>query len=460
MYHRIPNLNGLASLIPLQTATTVPLRHQLYQGLRTAIVSHQLQGGTRLPSSRALAGQLQLSRTTVVDVYQQLLLEGYLEGHRGSGTFVSHTLPDVLLAPAATPPTRAERVPLRPSASPVPVAVFPPSAFKAPGQRAFQVGQPALDAFPHTIWQRLLGQRYRRSWHELFDYQDALGYRPLREAIAAYLGMARGVRCTPDQVIITAGSQQGLNLLARTLLQPGDAVWMEDPGYGGARWAFQQAGLQVVPVPLDSAGLDVTAAQILAPDARLAYVTPSHQFPLGTTMSLERRLALLAWATDQQSWIVEDDCSSEYRYAGRPLPALQGLDADGRVLYLGSFSKILFPALRLGYLVVPPALVDTVVAARRGADLHSPVLEQAVVADFIAAGAFCAPYPADAHTVLRSPGGAAHGSWPVPVGDTGGASGSGGDASHGLAATRAGGERVDRTSGPCRRRRVAAAFLF
>jgi GntR family transcriptional regulator/MocR family aminotransferase len=234
----------------------------------------------------------------------------------------------------------------------------------------------------------LLSQRYRRSWQEFFGYQDALGYRPLREAIAAYLGMARGVRCTPDQVIITAGSQQGLNLLARTLLQPGDAIWMEDPGYGGARWAFQQAGLQVVPVPLDSAGLDVSAAQILAPDARLAYVTPSHQCPVGMTMNLERRLALLAWATDQQGWIVEDDCSSEYRYVGRPLPALQGLDAGGRVLYLGSFSKILFPALRLGYLVVPPTLVDTVAAARQGADLHSPVLEQAVVADFILQGHF------------------------------------------------------------------------
>jgi GntR family transcriptional regulator/MocR family aminotransferase len=257
-----------------------------------------------------------------------------------------------------------------------------------PGQSAFRVGQPAIDAFPHTIWQRLLSRRYRHSWQELFGYQDGFGYPPLREAIAAYLGMARGVRCTPDQVIITTGSQQGLDLLARFLLQPGDAVWMEDPGYDGARWAFQQAGLQVVPVPLDYAGLDVSAAQNLAPDARLVFVTPSHQFPLGMTMSLERRLALLAWAADHQSWIVEDDCNCEYRYAGRPLPALQGLDAGGRVLYLGTFSNILFPALRLGYLVVPPVLVDTLGTARRGADLHSPALEQAVVADFITQGHF------------------------------------------------------------------------
>jgi GntR family transcriptional regulator/MocR family aminotransferase len=266
--------------------------------------------------------------------------------------------------------------------------VFSPSVYKAPGQQAFQLGQPAIDAFPHAIWHRLLSRRYRCSWQELFGYQDAFGYPPLRAAIAAYLGVARGVQCSPDQVIITAGSQQGLDLLARTLLQPDDAVWMEDPGYGGARWAFQRAGLRVVPVPLDHAGLDVSAAQNLAPDARLAFVTPSHQFPLGMTMSLERRLALLAWATDRQSWIVEDDCNSEYRYAGRPLPALQGLDTSGRVLYLGTFSNILFPALRLGYLVVPSALVDTLMTARRVVDLHAPALEQAVVADFIVQGHF------------------------------------------------------------------------
>jgi len=383
MYHRRRSVNGLASLIPLQTATKVPLRRQLYQGLQRAIVSRQLPGGTRLPSSRVLAGELEMSRTTVVEVYQQLLLEGYLEGRRGSGTYISRTVPDALLAPVVPPSILAKRGTLHPSLSQVSLAVSRSSADKAPGKRAFWVGQPALEAFPHVIWQRLVSRCYRRSWQDLFGYQDSVGYRPLREAIAAYLGVARSVRCTAEQVIITSSSQQGLDLVIRTLMQRDDSVWMEDPGYSGARWAFQKAGLTVVPVPIDSAGLDVTAAKTLAPSARLAFITPSHQFPLGTTMGLERRLTLLAWAAEQQSWIIEDDCGCEYRYAGRPLPALQGLDDAGRVLYVGTFSNILFPALRLGYLVAPPALVDTLASARRDTDLHPPALEQAVLADFI-----------------------------------------------------------------------------
>ncbi len=253
---------------------------------------------------------------------------------------------------------------------------------------AFRVGQPALDAFPHTLWQRLLAHNYRNSWTDLFGYQEAAGYQPLREAVASYLAIARGVRCTYQQVIIISGSQQGMDIIARTLLQPGDAIWMEDPGYQGARWAFQRAGLRLIPVPVDTAGFDLAAGQALYPDARLAYVTPSHQFPLGATMSMERRLALLEWARNRNGWILEDDYDSEYRYTGRPLPSLQGLDDAGRVLYLGTFSKVLFPSLRLGYLVVPPSLVENVVHARRGMDLHSPGLEQAVVADFMVEGHF------------------------------------------------------------------------
>ncbi len=381
-------------------------------------------GGTRLPSSRALANALNVSRTTVFEAYQQLLFEGYLEGRRGSGTFVARTVPDALLATAQTPripvtqspvlgaapsalhpdisiSAPSHLLPASPTAGRLSSLLAVPDSFGLRGEQAavhpvrheptplaFRLGQPALDAFPHRVWQQLLAQRYRHSWQELFGYQEAAGYQPLREAIAGYLGVTRGVTCTPDQVIVTCGSQHGLGLIARILLQAGDAVWMEDPGYFGAHWVFQSAGLRLIPVPVDSAGFDVAAGQALAPDARLAYVTPSHQFPLGATMSLERRLALLEWAKDRGSWVIEDDYDSEYRYFGRPLPALQGLDAAGRVLYLGTFSKMLFPSLRLGYLVVPPALVRTFVTARRDADLHSPVLEQAVVADFIVEGHF------------------------------------------------------------------------
>jgi GntR family transcriptional regulator / MocR family aminotransferase len=388
MHRRNQKLSGLASVIPLLATTNVPLRRQLYQGLRRAIVSHQLLGGTRLPSSRALAADFHLSRTTVVEAYQQLLLEGYLEGRRGSGTYVSRTIPDALLAPAAAPYGRIERTIWASPSQVLRGGYLPVAADNAPEHPAFRVGQPALEAFPHTIWQRLLARRYRQSWQELFGYQDAAGYRPLREAIAAYLGVARGVRCAPEQVIVTSGAQQALDMIARLLLQAGDAVWVEDPGYFGARWAFQGAGLRLIPMAFDSDGFDVDAGQSLHPDARLAYVTPSHQFPMGATMSLERRLALLAWAKDRGGWIVEDDCDSAYRYFGRPLPAIQGLDDAGRVLYVGTFSKVLFPSLRLGYLVVPQSLMKTLVTARREAELHASVLEQAVVADFMAQGHF------------------------------------------------------------------------
>lgn len=420
------DITGLASLIPLHAATDVPLRRQLYQGLRRAIITRQLSGGTRLPSSRALANTLELSRTTVLQAYQQLLLEGYLEGRRGSGTYVARTLPDAFLASAQARHASPEQSSLLPMTPPpslpggsAPVSAHRPSPFVTsmivglssakdgllpPALRAgqlalpaiyykhaslaFRIGQPALDAFPHRTWQELLARRYRASWQDLFGYPYEPGYQLLREAIASYVGVARGVRCTPQQVIVTSGTSQGLDLIARVLFQPGAAVWMEEPGYWAARWVFQRAGLRVIPVPVDSAGLDLAAGQALYPDACLAYVTPSHQFPLGATMTLERRLALLRWAREQDGWIIEDDYDSEYRYTGRPLPALQGLDEAGRVLYLGTFSKVLFPALRLGYLIVPPALADSFFRTHMEASAYPPLLEQAVVADFMIEGHF------------------------------------------------------------------------
>ena len=233
-----------------------------------------------------------------------------------------------------------------------------------------------------------MARRLRQSWKDLSGYQPSAGYQPLREAIAAYLGMSRGVRCLPEQVLVVAGSQQGLDLAARVLLHPGDSIWMEEPGYDGARAAFCSAGAKLLPIPVDEDGMDVAYGIRQHPGARLAYVTPSHQFPLGATLGLERRLALLEWARAQGTWVIEDDYDGEFRYSGRPLAALQGLDTAGRVIYLGTFSKVLFPSLRLGYMVVPGELVGPLVEARTNSDAHSPGLEQAVLADFIAEGHF------------------------------------------------------------------------
>jgi GntR family transcriptional regulator/MocR family aminotransferase len=245
---------------------------------------------------------------------------------------------------------------------------------------------PALDQFPYRLWSRLAARRWRRQ--PLLDYGDPGGYAPLREAIAEYVRLARGARCLAEQVIITSGSQQGVDLAARVLLDPGDAVWMEDPGYSGARAALQVAGASIVPVPVDREGLVVEEGERVAPEARLAYVSPSHQFPVGVTMSAGRRLALLRWASRAGAWILEDDYDSEFRYDARPLAALQGMDEDGRVIYVGTFSKTLFPALRLGYLIVPEGLVEVFRAARAVSDRQSPTMDQVVLADSLVGGHF------------------------------------------------------------------------
>jgi GntR family transcriptional regulator/MocR family aminotransferase len=376
--------------ILLDMSSVVPLHRQLYEGLRGMILAGRLSAGTRLPATRMLARELQISRNTVLNAFEQLLAEGYVEGQTGSGTYVSHVLPDDLLrvpsSPAAQPPMPANR---RLSRRGSLLAVTPVSVARDQGlPRAFRPGLPAFDTFPFDVWTRLVARHWRQPPPELLSYGDPAGYLPLREAIAAYLRAARGVQCTPDQVIVVAGSQQGLDLAARVLLDPGDHVWIEDPGYVGARGALRSAGAQLVPVPLDQEGLRVAVGIDTCSDARMAYVTPSHQFPLGVTMSLSRRLALLDWARRADAWLLEDDYDSEYRYTGRPLPALQGLDSDGRTIYLGTFSKVLFPSLRLGYLVVPADLVDAFVAARALADRHPPSIEQAALADFIAEGHF------------------------------------------------------------------------
>jgi GntR family transcriptional regulator / MocR family aminotransferase len=253
---------------------------------------------------------------------------------------------------------------------------------------AFRPGIPALDAFPRDLWARIAARQCRQSKPDIFSYGDPAGYPPLRRAIAEYLRAARGVNCTWEQVIVTSGSQQALDLAARVLLDPGDTAWVEDPGYFGVRGAWTAAGVHCAPVPVDAEGLNVAQGELSAPRARMVYVSPSHQYPLGVTMSLARRMALLAWARRRSAWIAEDDYDSEFRYAGRPLAALQGLDTGGRVIYIGTFSKVLFPALRLGYMVAPAGTVDAFAAARALADRHPPGPSQALVAEFLMEGHF------------------------------------------------------------------------
>ena len=378
----------LAGIVIDRSAST-PLYRQMYDGIRAAILAGQLRTGTRLPPSRALAAQLGVARLTVQTAFDQLTAEGYLEGRHGSGTYVARTLPDALLQVRVShrPPAAADARP-QPSAG---HGAGHERGFAAIMRREgvprpLQYGLPALDAFPTDLLARLTARRWRRASATFLGYGDPAGFCPLREALAAYLGAARGVRCTPEQVLIVAGAQQGLSLTARVLLTRGDPVWVEDPGYGGARAAFAGAGAVVMPVPVDAEGLDVAAGVGRCPTARAAYVTPSYQFPLGVTMSLRRRLALLDWAEHAGAWVIEDDYDSEYRYVGRPLPALQGLDSRGRVIYAGSFSKVLAPALHLGYLVVPPDLIEHMRDAHAGAGRLVPTVDQAVVADFIAEG--------------------------------------------------------------------------
>ena len=376
-------------------APGVPLYQALYIHLRAAILSGELQGGMKLPSTRALAQELNISRNTVLNAYRQLLAEGYLEGREGSGTFVAHILPEQLLA-APYPASRSPKNIQPAQASPGPVfsdrakaqiaVAQPASDGKLP--RPFTPEATALDAFPYQLWSRLVLRQVRQIPVNTYGYQDSAGYRPLREAIAAHVAVSRQVHCTPEQVMIVPGSQGALDLATRMLVNPGDQVWLEDPGYSGARGAFLGAGAQIVPVPVDQEGLVVSIGIERAPQARLVYLTPSHQFPLGVTMSLSRRLALLDWAKRANAYILEDDYDSEFRFGTRPLATIQGLDEADRVIYVGTFSKVLFPSLRIGYMILPPALVDSFLKVRRLIDIHSPILEQAVVADFMLEGHF------------------------------------------------------------------------
>jgi GntR family transcriptional regulator / MocR family aminotransferase len=361
----------------------------LYTELRSAIIDGRLKSGARLPSTRNLAAQYGVARATVVAAFQQLQAEGFVSSEVSAGTFV------------VPPPAREITSPMKQRSfrqvnSRATIAKRTESLLKTtfyfPAShsvgKAFRGHEPAIDLFPIELWSRVAARVHRKAPRSLYGNGDAGGYAPLRRAIAEYVGRSRGVRCSAEQIIVTSGAQQALDLLTRVLLDPGDEVWMEDPGYPGASQTFQNAGATVVPIPVDRDGIDVATGIKSSPVARLVYVTPANQFPLGTVMAAERRVELLSWAVQAGAWIIEDEYDAEYRYSGRPIASLHSLDRSGSVIYVGTFTKMLFNALRIGFIVVPERLVKAFRIARSFIDRHAPTLDQAVLTEFINEGHF------------------------------------------------------------------------
>jgi GntR family transcriptional regulator/MocR family aminotransferase len=365
----------------------MPAYRWLYSALRQEILAGRLHAGTRLPASRDLARQYHLARGTVVSAFEQLKAEGYVEGTVGAGTYVSKILPERALQFAHSTPVQPRN--LRKTKRAFSdysrrAELFP--NYEIRPIRAFRSHLPALDRFPTTIWAKITARRWRDVSRTLLMGCDPLGYLPLRQAMAEYLSTSRGVTCIAEQIAIVSGLQEALDFVARIFLSPGDQVCLENPGYTGAALAFQAYGAKIVGCDVDAEG--VRLEQLPRRGVRLLYITPAHQFPLGTTMSVARRLQVLQWARNSSSVIFEDDYDSEFRYSGRPIPALQGLDRHGLVIYAGSFSKVLFPGLRLAYLVLPSDLVNVFEAAKSLSSRHSPILDQAVLSDFITEGHF------------------------------------------------------------------------
>lgn len=366
----------LIQLFASQQART--RRAKLCAALRQLITDGTLRQGERLPSSRLLAAELTLSRVTVEAAYAQLESEGCLLRQSGRGTFVAAGLP-------ATVPVKKARQMAAPTLSARAGKVVAAGGCQDPlFPLAFAAGSPDLRAFPHDIWRRLVAQRLRHQPEKMMGYGSPQGLAELREAVARYLGQARGVRCDAGQIIVLTSSQQALQMLAMLLCDAGDSVWLEEPGYSGAYHAFVSAGATIGTLELDDEGARIPER----PPAKLIYLTPSHQYPTGMTMSLARRLQWLEYARAHNSWLIEDDYDSEFYYGAQPAPALQGLDRAERVIYLGTFSKTLFPSLRLAYLAAPPALTAAFCQMRSVMDGHSAQLMQAVTADFIDHGHF------------------------------------------------------------------------
>lgn len=380
----------LLSGIELDRSSAVPLYRQLYLQVRKQILSGRLPGGTRLPSTRTLCKELALSRITLLNAFDQLTAEGFLASRTGAGTYVSDEWEgrDAAADAPRKPPRLSSLSQAVHSLRSEHFGGMSYNAWAADCPTSFLPSHPAYDAFPMPIWKRLVDRHLRKPNKEQLGYGELKGLQRLRETIVEYVFDARGIDCSVDQVVITSGAQQAFNLLGMLLLNPGDSVWMEDPGHISARIAFQALGCQLVPLRIDDQGLDVQQGLRECPEARLAFTTPSRQHPLGTTMSYARRQELIEWAGRGQGWIVEDDCDSEFRYVGRPLPALYAMDPWQKVIYVGTFSKVLYPSLRLGYVILPEALVEPFCAIRAVMDRSPSTLHQATTADFMKDGHF------------------------------------------------------------------------
>jgi len=379
--------SGFSPVIAIERKGKKPLHKQIYGAFRAAILGQDLHPGQKIPSTRSLASELRISRIPALTAYAQLLAEGYFESRAGSGTFVSSSLPEKLLFVDHQVPEQAKvisgkrRVSARSQLLP---------RFKAApwlfGWGAFMVGQLAFDDFPFQVWSKLVTRHTRKVRVSTLHFSDPMGSLEFRAAIAEYLRTARGVHCDARQIMIVSGSQQALEISARVLLDPGDAVWIEEPAYRLGCQVFAISRCRLIPVPVDEEGLQVSAGLERNRKARAACITPSHQFPLGVTMSVARRLQLLDWAQRAGSWVIEDDYDSEYRYDSMPIASLQGLDRHSRVIYIGTFSKTLFPSLRIGYVVIPSDLVDRFLAVRHAMDVYPPHLYQGVLTDFLREG--------------------------------------------------------------------------
>ena len=377
----------LLDMAGLDRASSTPLYLQLDHQIRKAVLSGALARGDRLPATRALARDLEVSRVTVQNTYDQLIAEGYLTATTGSGTFVAEIPVETL--PSSSPPFSPRRHRPGERLSRRGREISQTGAATRVGMtKPFRPGVPAADLFPMRAWSRLCTSALIGTGRELFGYGPVGGHPPLRKAIAAHLGTARGVNCDPSQVIVTSGAQQAFALSALALLDRSDVAWGEHPGHTAGRDVLTALGATPIPVPIDSEGLDLNAGRAVEENPKLIFVTPSHQHPLGITMSLRRRLELLKFAEDCGAWILEDDYDSEFRFSGRPLPALQGLDRAARVIYTGSFSKVLYPSLRLGYMVVPPDLVDTFVATQTLLSHGTSYLPQVALSQFMEDGGF------------------------------------------------------------------------
>jgi GntR family transcriptional regulator/MocR family aminotransferase len=405
----VPHRAAQIPFLEIDERASRPLYEQIYDAIREHIIQRRLAPGARIASSRAMARELGVSRFTVVTAFESLQAEGYITATRRGGVFVAESLPDVSLRAKARQIARASgNVAAAAKSNSVPRALSlrgrTVSSITITGPRRedgevrpFHPRRAPLDLFPVELWSRLVRRQWRTRRRQMLDYGHPAGLLGLREAIAAHIGATRGVECDAEQVIVTAGAQQAFNLVFSLLLDPGDAAWLEEPGYLDARAALMANGARIIPVAVDGEGIVVRAGISAAPKARLAYVSPSHQYPIGATMSATRRLELIRWATDGNAWIVEDDYDSYFRYRGRPLPALHRLEAnmratsgmsrdDNRVIYVGTFSKTMFPALRLGYCVVPRSLAATFANARAIADRNSSLVDQAALAAFIGEG--------------------------------------------------------------------------